>query len=33
MNGGGEGRSVGVGGDGEAAFLTAQLQNGTGERS
>ena len=26
---GGEGRSVGVGGDGEAAFLTAQLQNGT----
>lgn len=29
MNGGGERRSVGVGGDGEAAFLTAQLQNGT----
>lgn len=29
MNGGGEGRSVGVGGDGEGAFLTAQLPNGT----
>lgn len=32
MNGGGEGKSVGVEGDGEAAFLTAQLQE-RGERS
>lgn len=31
MNKGDEGGSVGVEGDGEAAFLTAQFQKGTGK--
>lgn len=31
-HGGGEGGSVGVKGNGEAAFLTKQLQKGTGKK-